>query len=106
LNFKEGVLTDMLKMLKITGIDRSDRERVTVLSFDEMNCLQLYKLDSPADEIIGPVSDLVCLKFRKIADFKNLAPSSCCFYSFLCSSNHLIIFDRFFDIFLKFSTFI
>jgi hypothetical protein len=53
---KEGVLTDMLKMMKITGIDRSDREGV--------NCLQLYELDSPADEIIGPHTHLQVIMAR------------------------------------------
>jgi hypothetical protein len=64
LNLKEGILTDLLKMMKMTGIEKSDRERVTVLSFDEMNCQQLFELDSPGDEITGPHTHLQVIMAR------------------------------------------
>jgi Transposase protein len=54
LNLKEGHLTDVVNMMKLAGTKLPERDRLTVLSFDEMRVKSIYELDSADDEIVGP----------------------------------------------------
>jgi Transposase protein len=49
LNLKEGHLTDVVNMMKLAGTKLSERDWLTVLSFDEMRVKS-----SADDEIVGP----------------------------------------------------
>lgn len=64
LNFKQGILTDVIKIMKIAAMNLSHFERVTVVQFDEMKILSTYEYDKSNDEILGPHSQLQVLMVR------------------------------------------
>uniref|UniRef100_A0A182PX42 THAP-type domain-containing protein n=1 Tax=Anopheles epiroticus TaxID=199890 RepID=A0A182PX42_9DIPT len=69
LNLKQGILFDVLALLKnITdSLDIQDRE--CVLSFDEMKVNKIMEYDPASDEVIGPHSYMQVVMARRL--FKN-----------------------------------
>lgn len=56
INLKSGILHDILKYIALFGENMSDKERTTVLLYDEMKVCSLYEYDKKYDEIFGPFS--------------------------------------------------
>ena len=54
ISLRGGLLTDVIKIMELSGIDKTDRDRVTVLSFDETKVSYEYEYDQKEDEVIGP----------------------------------------------------
>ncbi|XP_067203358.1 lamin-like protein isoform X2 [Linepithema humile] len=54
INMRQGILKDVLHLMKIKGESLSEIEKVTVLNFGEMKVNALYEYDRKYDEIIGP----------------------------------------------------
>lgn len=54
LSLEEGVLHDVLKLMKARATNMSELDRVTVLAFDEMYLNEEVSFDSREEQIIGP----------------------------------------------------
>jgi hypothetical protein len=64
LNFRQGILQDVLRFMKIAGMKLSNFEKVTVLNFDEMKVHSTHEFDKIRDEIIGPHSQMQVVMVR------------------------------------------
>jgi hypothetical protein len=58
LNFRQGILQDVLRFMKIAGMKLSNIEKVTVLNFDEMKVHSTHEFDKIRDETIIPHSQM------------------------------------------------
>lgn len=56
INMRKGILTDILRFMKLFGESLNEFEKLTVLSFDEMKVCSLYEYDRSEDEVVGPHS--------------------------------------------------
>lgn len=54
INMRTGILYDILNLMKIRGTDLTDREKVTVIMYDEMRVSALHEYDIHLDEVLGP----------------------------------------------------
>lgn len=61
---RKGVLEDVLTLLKIAGTQMTDREKITVLVYDEMSVQSTTEYDRKNDEIIGPHSEMQVVMAR------------------------------------------
>ncbi|KAF2894161.1 hypothetical protein ILUMI_12015 [Ignelater luminosus] len=69
LQLEEGILKDVLRIIKIAGMDMSKLEKVTVLQFDEIKVNSLYEYDETEDEVKGPYNCMKVVMARGL--FKN-----------------------------------
>jgi predicted RNase H-like nuclease (RuvC/YqgF family) len=58
INMRQGVLTDVLRLMKIASSSFSETEKLAVLSFDEMSISCVYDFDRKVEEVIGPHSKI------------------------------------------------
>lgn len=64
LNFKQGILTDVLRLIQIAGINMTSFEKVAVIDFDEVKVECVYEYDKTNDEIIGPHKQMQVIMVR------------------------------------------
>ena len=64
LEMREGILTDVLRIMSIAAHEMSDFEKVTVIQFDEVKVNTLYEYDKSVDEVVGPHSQLQVVMVR------------------------------------------
>uniref|UniRef100_A0A182PWZ5 THAP-type domain-containing protein n=1 Tax=Anopheles epiroticus TaxID=199890 RepID=A0A182PWZ5_9DIPT len=69
LNLKEGILEDVLDLLKHITADLQQCDRECVLSFNEMKVNRILEYDPASDEILGPHNNLQVVMARGL--FKN-----------------------------------
>uniref|UniRef100_A0A182PUU2 THAP-type domain-containing protein n=1 Tax=Anopheles epiroticus TaxID=199890 RepID=A0A182PUU2_9DIPT len=69
LELKEGILKDVLVLLKNITHDLHIRDRECVLSFDEMKVNKILEYDPASDEILGPYNNMQVVMARGL--FKN-----------------------------------
>lgn len=53
-DLQHGILKDILKVMQVCGKEKTDFEKITVLSYDEVKVASLIEYDQKYDEIIGP----------------------------------------------------
>lgn len=58
LNFRQGILIDIIRIMKIAALDLNDVEKLCVIQFDEMKIISAYEYDKKNDQIIGPHSQM------------------------------------------------
>lgn len=59
-----GVLKDVIKLMRIAAGAMPNRDRVTVLSFDEMSVEETVEYDSKYDRVVGPHKNLQVMMAR------------------------------------------
>ena len=69
MNLKQGILDDVINLLKNITIDLSECHRECVLSLDEMKVNRILEYDPASDEILGPHNYLKVVMARGL--FKN-----------------------------------
>lgn len=63
-DLRHGVLKDILKIMSISGQEKSALEKLTILSFDEIKVSSLIEYDQKLDEIVGPHSYMQVIMAR------------------------------------------
>lgn len=66
INLRTGILEDVIKIMDIYGKLKSERNRVAVLSFDEVKISSVYEYDQKEDEVIGPYSYMQVIMARGV----------------------------------------
>lgn len=69
LNLKQGILNDVINLLKNITVDLPECHRECVLSFDEMKVNRILEYDPASDEVLGPHNYLQVVMARGL--FKN-----------------------------------
>lgn len=69
LNFRQGILLDVIRIMKIAAMNLSNIEKLCVIQFDEMKIKSTYEYDKKNDQILRPHSQMQVIMVRGI--FKN-----------------------------------
>jgi len=69
LNFRQGILVDVIRIMKIAALNLNSIELLCIIQFDEMKILSAYEYDKKNDQVIGPHSQMQVIMVRGI--FKN-----------------------------------
>lgn len=69
LKLRNGLLCDVLRLMKIAALTNTEYDRVTVLHFEEMKVRSLYEYDVVEDQIVGPHGQMLVVMVRGL--FKN-----------------------------------
>ncbi|XP_060847209.1 uncharacterized protein LOC132926823 [Rhopalosiphum padi] len=67
IDMRNGVLGDVLKIMKLNGEGMQSYEKLTVLMFDEVKVASTLEYDVVRDEVIGPHSQMHVIMARGIA---------------------------------------
>jgi len=67
IGMRNGILHDVLKIMKINGNTLQNYEKLTVLMFDEMKIATTMEYDQLKDEVVGPHSQMQVVMARGIA---------------------------------------
>lgn len=69
LSFRQGILNDVIRIMKIAALNLNNIEKLCVIQFDEMKILSAYEYDKKNDQVIGPHNQMQVIMVRGI--FKN-----------------------------------
>ena len=64
---RNGVLEDVLNIMKLNGDGLQDYEKLTVLMFDEVKISTTMEYDVLRDEVVGPHSQMQVVMARGVA---------------------------------------
>lgn len=64
---RNGILEDVIRMMKLNGDTLQDYEKLTVLMFDEVKISSTMEYDVLHDEVVGPHSQMQVVMARGIA---------------------------------------
>jgi len=64
LDVSEGILKDVLLMMKLAGEDFTSFEKVVVLQFDEVKVRSVEEYDVSKDQVLGPYSQMQVVQAR------------------------------------------
>lgn len=67
INMRNGVLEDVLNIMKLNGDGLQDYEKLTVLMFDEVKISTTMEYDVLRDEVVGPHSQMQVVMARGVA---------------------------------------
>lgn len=67
IEMRNGILYDVLKIMKINSDNLQDIEKLTVIMFDEMKIATTMEYDSLKDEVVGPYNQMQVVMARGIA---------------------------------------
>lgn len=68
IDLRRGLLRDILNMMNLYGKNKTDRQRLTVLSFDEIKVSSMIEYDQKLDEIVGPHNYMQVVMSRGLFD--------------------------------------
>ncbi|KAG8222102.1 hypothetical protein J437_LFUL000865, partial [Ladona fulva] len=54
IDMRQGLLKDVIHIMKVAALNLKEFEKVAVILFDEMKVEEVYELDKTADEVVGP----------------------------------------------------
>jgi len=64
---RNGVLVDVLNIMKLNGDGLQDYQKLTVLMFDEVKISTTMEYDVLRDEVVGPHSQMQVVMARGVA---------------------------------------
>ncbi|XP_023230821.1 uncharacterized protein LOC111630895 [Centruroides sculpturatus] len=64
INLCQGILNDVINIMKIKGFELSEEEKLTVLQFDEMKVKRIYEYDKVRNKVIGPKNQVLVMMAR------------------------------------------
>lgn len=64
INMSGGILTEILKIMKVVGTNKSDLEKLTVITYDEMKIKSQYEYDTKRDQVVGKHSQMQVVMAR------------------------------------------
>lgn len=64
ININQGLLRDVLSLLKLAGEDKTEFERTVVLQFDEVKIKTIWEYDIAGDQVLGPYSQMQVVMAR------------------------------------------
>jgi len=67
MNMRNGVLKDVLNIMKLTGDGLQDYQKLTILMFDEVKISITMEYDVLRDEVVGPHSQMQVVMARGVA---------------------------------------
>lgn len=69
LNFRQGVLLDVIRIMKIAAVNFNELDKICVIQFDEMKIQTAFEYDKKNDQLIGPFKQMQVIMVRGL--FKN-----------------------------------
>lgn len=66
LDLAQGILKDVLLMMRLAGEDFTSLEKVVVLQFDEVKVRSVQEYDVAKDQVLGPYSQLQVVQAREL----------------------------------------
>lgn len=67
INMRNGVLEDVLNIMKLNGDGLQEYQKLTVLMFDEVKISTTMEYDVLRDEVVGPHSQMQVVMARGVA---------------------------------------
>ncbi|KAL4101118.1 hypothetical protein QTP88_021138 [Uroleucon formosanum] len=69
LSFRQGILLDVIRIMKIAALNFNELDKICVIQFDEMKIQTAFEYDKKNDQLIGPYRQMQVIMVRGL--FKN-----------------------------------